>query len=156
MKGGRRNNKDEPEPSFDNCTREITIEGNLVNDLATNKPIATIERDAYEKTWMIGLGKGGNNLNVNLLLPKTKAKQLGGGIKEVEEMKCVIRKMLVNESGLDNSLVPRKTEILNSYFHENNSINLNGLRIKVEFLFDDFMYSVLSRALAKWRYLCVL
>ena len=112
MKGGRRNSKDEPEPSFNNWIKELIIEGVIVKDLATNKQIAKVERDGDEKTWMIGLGKGGNNLNINLLLPKTKAKHLGGGIVEEEEIKCFIRKMLENKAGFTSLLVERKTEIL--------------------------------------------
>ena len=85
---------------------------------------------------MIGLGKGGNNLNINLLLPKTKAKHLGSGIVEDGEMKCVLRKMVESKAGLDETKVATKTRLLNQYFQENNSINLNRLKIQAEFLFD--------------------
>eukprot|EP00092_Neocalanus_flemingeri_P032536 GFUD01035385.1.p1 GENE.GFUD01035385.1~~GFUD01035385.1.p1 ORF type:complete len:856 (+),score=188.99 GFUD01035385.1:100-2667(+) len=144
MKGGRRNNKDEPEPSFDNSVKQLVIEGENIKDLATNVKIAKVEKVGNGEGCRIGLGKGGTNLNINLLLPKTKAKYLGGGVVEEEEMKIVIRKMIKDKNSSDNLVIGRKTEMLNNYFHENNSINLNKMRIEVEFISDSFSLSTLS------------
>ena len=63
-------------------------------------------------------------------------------------MKIVIRKMIEhNKGGSDNLVNAMKTTVLNSYFHENNSINLNRLRIQVQFIFEGFSLSALSEVI---------